>query len=242
MSNPNPLPPSPSAPTWVPVLLDQVSRSFEIAEPEEILAWALSTFNEGLAIGTAFGVSGVVLMDMALQINPDAEIFYIDTELFFDETYDLIRKLEDRYGRAFTRYAPELSVDAQAERFGADLWTRDSDQCCLMRKVLPMRRALQGRTGWVTALRRDQAGTRADTPIVALNRKFNVVKVAPLANWTERQIWQYVFDRQLPYNILHDYGYPSIGCRPCTQPVREGEDLRAGRWRGSDKTECGLHL
>lgn len=231
-----------SAPEWIPVLLEQVSRSFEVAEPEEILQWAVDTFGDGLAVGTAFGASGMVLMDLAIRARPDVEIFYIDTGLFFDETYDLIRRVEDHYGRALTRYAPELDVQEQAEVYGDELWKRRPDDCCMMRKVLPMRRALAGRTGWVTAVRRDQASTRDQTPILSLNRKFNTVKIAPLVNWTESQIWTYILDQGLPYNPLHDVGYPSIGCRPCTRSVNPGDDLRAGRWAGTGKTECGLHL
>jgi len=234
----------PSAPhiDWLPNLLAQVSEAFEVAEAEAIMRWAIETFGGGLTLGTAFGVSGIVLMDLALKINPDVDIFYIDTDLFFEETYALIKALEAHYGRTFTAYRPGLSLEAQAEEQGDALWAHNPDQCCLIRKVMPMRRALTGRTAWVTALRRDQAATRADTPILQLNRKFGVVKVAPLANWSERQVWQYIFDQGLPYNPLHDQGYPSIGCKPCTKPVGDGEDLRAGRWAGTEKTECGLHL
>lgn len=229
-------------PDWIPNLLSQVSDAFELAEPASIVRWAIETFGDGLTLGTAFGVSGIVLMDLAIRVRPDVEIFYIDTGMFFEETYALIEQLEAHWGRTFTAYRPTISLERQTEEYGDELWASNPDQCCLMRKVMPMRRALTARTAWLTAVRRDQASTRADTPILQLNRKFNVVKIAPLANWTERQVWTWLMEQGLPYNVLHDHGYPSIGCRPCTSPVEGGDDLRAGRWAGTGKTECGLHL
>ena len=232
---------SPVAP-WVPNLLEQVSGSLESATPQQILEWAFETFGDELCIGTAFGQSGMALIEMATAINPDVDIFYIDTGLFFPETYELIARAEQRYGRPFRRVTPKLSLKEQAQAHGPELWKTNSDRCCAVRKVVPLREALAGRTAWLTALRRDQSETRRNAPVVSWNERHQAVKVAPLVNVTEREVWKYVLDRDVPYNPLHNQGYPSIGCAPCTSQVRPGDDLRAGRWAGSAKTECGLHL
>lgn len=227
---------------WVGAMLGQISRSFEVAEPEHILNWAFETFGEKMSIGTAFGVSGMVLLDMAHKISSDVDVFYIDTGLFFPETYDLIARAEDRYSREFRKITPEMTLQEQARACGDELWRRDPDKCCALRKVMPLGAALRGQNAWMTALRRDQSSTRRHTPVVAWNDKKKLVKLAPLANWTERDVWRYALRHEVPYNKLHDRSYPSIGCHPCTSPVRPGQDLRAGRWASRQKTECGLHL
>lgn len=233
---------SSSVAPWVPNLLDQVSGNLEAASSREILRWTFDTFGDGVCIGTAFGQSGMALIDMALEIKPDVDIFYIDTGLFFPETYDLIARAEAHYGRSFRRVTPALTLDEQAQAHGPALWKTNSDRCCAVRKVVPLREALQGRSAWLTALRRDQSETRRNAPVVSWNERRQVVKVAPLVNMTERDVWKHVVERAVPYNELHDKGYPSIGCAPCTSAVRPGDDIRAGRWAGSAKTECGLHL
>lgn len=227
---------------WIPTLLGQVSRSFEIADPAAILGWAADTFGEGITIGTAFGASGMVLIDLVQEVCPGTEIFYIDTGLFFPETYELIERAQARYAVEFRRLTPEMTVGQQARAFGERLWEQEPDKCCAMRKVMPLSSALAGKSAWVTALRRDQSLTRRNTPIVQWDEKRGLVKVAPLANWTEKDIWQAIHDRDIPYNPLHNRGFPSIGCKTCTRAVQAGEDMRAGRWSGRDKTECGLHL
>lgn len=228
---------------WMPALLAQVSERFEDSSPQHVLSWASETFGEGLTIGTAFGVSGMVLIDMAMRACPDGvDVFYIDTGLFFPETYTLIERAEARYGVKFRRLTPAQSVAAQADAVGDKLWERDPDACCRRRKVVPLSEALEGRTAWVTGLRRDQSPTRRHTPIISWNARRQIVKVAPLANWTEKDIWRYALANDVPYNPLHNQGFPSIGCQPCTRSVRDGEDMRAGRWSGRAKTECGLHL
>ncbi len=226
---------------WVPALLDQVSASFEVAEPEEILQWGFEIFGPSISVGTAFGVSGMVLLDMAHRVCPEVDIFYIDTGFFFPETYDLIARAEARLGRRFRRVTPGLTPKEQEESYGEALWKSDSDRCCAIRKVVPLGQALAGQECWVTGLRRDQSLTRKHTPVVSWNRKYSLVKLAPLANWTRKDIWRYVHEHNIPYNPLHDKNYPSIGCTHCTSSVNPGEELRAGRWSGSDKTECGLH-
>ncbi len=226
---------------WMPTLLGQISNSFELAEPEDILEWSFATFGEGVTLGTAFGVSGMVLLDMAHRVCPGLDVFYIDTGVFFPETYELIERAQERFGRKFRRVTPALTLDEQEAKHGPELWENDSNRCCKIRKVIPLSQAIEGRTAWVTALRRDQSETRRNTPVVQWNGKRRVVKVAPLANMTEKDIWRYVHKYDVPYNQLHNQGYPSIGCWPCTSQIKPGEDMRAGRWRGSAKTECGLH-
>ncbi len=226
---------------WHTAFLDRLNRRFEEAPAQEILAWALETFADGLAISTAFGASGMVLIHMALALDPYVDIFYIDTGYFFPETYDLIHRAQAFFGRKFRRVTPRLGVVEQARRYGPDLYARDPDLCCRLRKVEPLARALAGRTAWMAALRRDQSPTRAGTPVLRWDARHHLVKIAPLVRWAEADVWRYIRDHNLPYNELHDRGYPSIGCRPCTRAVLPGEDLRAGRWPGLAKTECGLH-
>jgi phosphoadenosine phosphosulfate reductase len=225
-----------------PDFLARANVSLEASEPIEVLRWAAETFGLGMTIGTAFGASGVVLLDMVREVCPRAEVFYIDTGLFFPETYALIRRLEDRYGMAFRKVVPELTVGRQAREHGERLWERDPDKCCGMRKVAPMASVLSGKSAWVTALRRDQSHSRRATPVLGWNEKHQLLKVAPLARMTRAQVWQWIHDRGLPYNPLHDRGFPSIGCKTCTRAVRPDEDLRSGRWSGRAKTECGLHV
>lgn len=232
----------PRVPAWVTALLGQVNQRLEGAPPEEILAWGFETFGPSMTMGTAFGASGMVLLDMARRVCPDLDIFYVDTGLFFPETYQLIERAQQLVGRPFRRVSSQLTVEQQARVCGDDLWKRDPDRCCHLRKVLPLALALQGRAAWVTAVRRDQASTRRATPAVSWNAKHGLVKLAPLARWTEKEVWTYLHDHDLPYNALHDQGYPSIGCEPCTQPAWGSDDLRAGRWAGTAKVECGIHL
>ncbi|MEZ4866460.1 MAG: phosphoadenylyl-sulfate reductase [Caldilineaceae bacterium] len=226
---------------WTRVVFTRLSSRFDTAAATDLLQWAIQTFGNGLSIGTSFGASGIVLMDLALKIQPDVDIFYVDTGYFFPETLQLIQRLQDHYQRPFRRVSTQLSVEEQTRRYGPRLQQSDPDLCCHLRKVAPMTVALADSTAWVTALRRDQSATRQQLPLVQWNERYNVVKLAPLVHWQEADIWGHIHEHALPYNELHDRNYPSIGCWPCTQPVQKGDDLRAGRWFGSTKTECGLH-
>jgi phosphoadenosine phosphosulfate reductase len=228
--------------TWTYTVFSRLNQRFETGAAEGLLTWAVETFGTGLSVGTSFGANGIVLMDLALQIQPDVDIFYVDTGFFFPETLELIDRLQDHYQRNFRRVSTTLSIEEQAEQHGPQLYHRDPDLCCHIRKVEPLQTALLNSTAWATALRRDQSSTRAQTPAVAWNERYNVAKLSPLIHWTEGDIWQYIHSHELPYNELHDRNYPSIGCWPCTRPVKPGEDLRAGRWAGIAKTECGIHL
>ena len=226
---------------WAHPAVLSLSNRFQNGPALDVLTWAMETFGTGLSIGSGFGASGVVLMDLALRINPDVDIFYIDTGYFFPETLDLVSRLEHHYQRSLRRVVADLTIVQQEKRFGPALHSNDPNLCCQLRKVAPMKQALADSTAWATALRQDQSSTRKDVRMVQWNERYNVVKLSPLVHWTEADIWQFVHENNLPYNTLHDQSYPSIGCWPCTSPVREGDDLRAGRWQGFEKKECGLH-
>lgn len=222
--------------------LDQFSRELEDRSPQEILAWAIDTYSPRITLACSFGgPTGMVLLDMVMQIAPDTPVFYLETGFLFPETHQLITVAREKYGITPQAVQSRLMVAQQAAEYGEALWERDPDRCCELRKVIPQHEALAGFDAWITGLRRDQASTRQATPVIAWDNKFGLAKIAPLARWDERAVWRYIYEHDVPYNQLHDQGYPSIGCTNCTRPVAPGEDLRAGRWSGFTKTECGLH-
>ena len=218
-----------------------LARLYEDASPEAILARAFDEFGERLGIATGFGAEGAVVIDFAVRINPNPNVFFIDTGFLFPETYELRRRLEDRYGIEIHAFKTAVTPEAQDETFGPRLWASDPDLCCRIRKLEPLKDALAGLDAWVTAIRRDQTADRASAGIFEWDFRWQRVKVNPLARWTKREVWDYIARNDVPYNPLHDSGYPSIGCTHCTRPVRAGESDRAGRWSGHLKTECGLH-
>ncbi len=218
-----------------------ISNEFGTVSPEAVLRWAIEEFSPDVALATGFGAEGCVLMAMLSAIDPGMRIFYLDTDLLFPETYALRDQLEVRYGVQFERRATSLSVNDQAAEYGERLWEREPDLCCRLRKVEPLKEMLKGMRAWVTAIRRDQSPTRADTDVVEWDKRFGLVKINPLARWSARDVWNYIAKHDVPYNPLHDQGYPSIGCIPCTTAVQIGEIPRAGRWRGTGKSECGIH-
>jgi phosphoadenosine phosphosulfate reductase len=183
----------------------------------------------------------MVLLDLALRIEPHLNVFVLDTELLFPETYALIERVEHTYGIAVEAVRPGLSVTEQNFVHGEGLWRRDPDACCEVRKVEPLRAHLQNYDAWLTAIRRDQSATRADIGSTAWDEKAQVVKVAPLADWSEDDVWAYVREHGVPVNTLNYEGYPSLGCVHCTRRVAAGEHVRAGRWSDFAKTECGIH-
>jgi len=241
---------------WTPEALRAVSAELEGGTPEDVLLWGLDHFDArhsagaatlageraGLAMATGFGPEGVVLMHMLSRLAPDSTVFYTDTDLLFDETYALRDQLAERLGIQFTRIHSGLSLEEQAAQHGPALWSRDPDLCCQLRKVAPLRQYLRTKEAWISAIRRDQTANRASAGLVEWDRTNGLVKLNPLAAWTSGQVWSYVLKHDLPYNPLHDQGYPSIGCWPCTQAVVEGADPRSGRWAGQAKTECGILL
>ena len=240
---------------WTPEALRAVSARLEGRLPEDVLLWGLDHFDAGpaldaqpaagragLALATGFGPEGVVLMHMLSQLAPDSSVFYTDTDLLFDETYALRDQLSERLGIQFTRIHSGLSLDEQAAQHGPALWAHDPDRCCQLRKVAPLRQYLRTKAAWISSIRRDQTAIRAGAGLVEWDRANGLVKLNPLAAWTSGQVWSYVLKHDLPYNPLHDQGFPSIGCWPCTKAVAAGADPRSGRWVGQDKTECGIHL
>lgn len=224
-----------------PELTPEAAAELEGRSPFEILKWAADRFAPRITFATGFGAEGCVLIDLIGRHHLPIDLFTLDTGLLFPETYDLWRRLESRYGILIRAVRPELSVEQQAARHGPGLWERDPDGCCHLRKVLPLQKALSGFDAWISAIRRQQTLDRARSQIVERDARTSLIKVNPLATWTQRAVWSYLQAHEVPYNPLHDHGYASIGCWPCTSPVLAGEDPRAGRWRGRAKTECGLH-
>jgi len=224
---------------------DQINDLQSAAEgwsPQQVLSWAFTTFGKGVAISTAFGAEGMSIIDIAARLRgSEFRLFTIDTEFLFPETYNLMDRVEQKYGIAIERVFSLLSPDEQARVHGAALWTRDPDGCCNLRKVEPLRRKLSELDAWITSIRRDQTSSRAGAGKIEWDAKFGLVKINPIADWTSREVWRYIHDHDVPYNVLHDQDYPSIGCTHCTRSVRPGEDPRTGRWSGFRKTECGLH-
>jgi phosphoadenosine phosphosulfate reductase len=222
--------------------LEGVARGLEHAAPQEVLEWAVDAYGEGLTLSVSFGgAEGVVLLDMLSRITDRVRVFTLDTGFLFPETVKFREELMRRYGLSLEVVRPKLNITQQAARIGERLYAFDPDACCRMRKVEPLERALEGYSAWVTGIRRDQTAERRDTPVVGWEERFGVVKVAPLARWSVGQVDEYVRRHDLPLNPLLEKGYRSIGCVPCTRPVEHGEDARAGRWAGTEKTECGLH-
>jgi phosphoadenosine phosphosulfate reductase len=219
--------------------LEGVSQNWKA---EEALRWGLWQFTTELSIASSFGAEDVVLIDMASRLGQPFRVFTLDTDFLFPETYALIDAVEEHYHIKVERTQAALTPEVQAEKYGAALWASHPDQCCQIRKVEPLTKYLATLQAWVTGIRRDQAPTRANTRKLEWDARFGLVKINPLADWTWAQLWDYIKENNVPYNPLHDQNYPSIGCTYCTRPVQLGEDPRAGRWSGTGKIECGLHI
>jgi phosphoadenosine phosphosulfate reductase len=213
-----------------------VTQDVEALAADELLAHAVERFHPRLAVACSFQKESSVVLDLILRVAPDARVFTLDTHVLFPETYETWRRVEERYGiEVEVHQGPGLG--RQAALHGDRLWERDPDACCDLRKVRPLARALADVDAWVTGLRREQSPSRAGTPKLGWDAKHERWKVCPLADWTEADVWRYIADHDLPYNPLHDQGYPTIGCTHCTRPGTG----REGRWAGTGKTECGLH-
>jgi len=227
---------------WMPESIKQVNATLEGSSPGAVLRWGFENFAPSIVLATGFGPEGIVLMHLVSQIRPETIVFYLDTELLFAHTYELRDELVKKLGIRFERVHSGISLPEQALRHGDKLWESDPDTCCHIRKVIPQRQFLANYNAWITGIRRDQTIFRANTKLVEWDYANKMVKLNPLAAWTSDQIWDYIHMNDLPYNPLHDYGYPSIGCWTCTKSVPPGEDPRSGRWSGNVKIECGLHL
>ncbi len=222
--------------------MEEVQSAAESWTADQVLRWAFHTFGNDVAISSAFGVEGMVTIDLASKVTHKFRVFTVDTEFFFPETYNLIDQVEERYGIKIERMCPLLSPEEQERLHGAALWTRNPDQCCEIRKVEPLRRKLSHLRAWISSIRRDQTAQRASARKISWDAKFGLIKINPLADWSDKQVWNYIHQHKVLYNPLHDQSYPSIGCTHCTRAVGPGEDPRAGRWSGFTKTECGLHV
>jgi phosphoadenosine phosphosulfate reductase len=231
--------------------IEVANRELESKSPQEILEWALREFHPRLGLSSSFGAEDVVLIDMLYRINPEARVFTLETLRLPTETYTLIDQITMRYGSlVFEPYYPDLKqVSDMVAEHGFNLFYKSEELrklCCGIRKVEPLERALNSLDGWISGLRRDQAVTRTDIGKVELDEAHgNRVKINPLADWTWEQVWDYIREYNVPYNELHDKGFPSIGCDPCTRAVSPDEDPRAGRWwweLDPNSRECGLHL
>jgi phosphoadenosine phosphosulfate reductase len=223
-----------------------LAKRFDDAPTEAILGWAWERFGKRAAIGTSFQGAGLVMIDLARKHGFGFPIFTLDTGLLFPETVELKKRLEDFFGLQIETLQPDLTVEQQERVQGPELWNRDPDLCCTIRKVFPLQGRLADLDCWITGLRRQQAESRANTRIIeiyvfdATNGR-DIVKLNPMANWSRDQVWSYIQEHRIPYNPLQDRGYRSIGCWPCTRQTANGEAERAGRWTGFNKVECGIH-
>jgi phosphoadenosine phosphosulfate reductase len=224
--------------------LKALSDSFETQQPWDVLAYALAHYPHNLILACSFGAEDVALVDMIQKIDPRTPLFYLDTDFLFPETYEVRDRIVAKYGLLPAQVIQVKSLftpEQQAAQYGDNLWLREPDECCNLRKVQPLTQILSGYSAWVTGIRRDQGPTRANAGLVEWDQKFGLVKFNPLAKWRGDDVWTYIRLHDVPYNPLHDRHYPSIGCTHCTAPALPGEDSRSGRWKNFGKTECGLH-
>ncbi len=221
--------------------LAAASQELESATPQAILRWAVERYAPKFTMATAFGPEGMTIIHMLAEIAPETPVFNLDTGYQFKETLELREEVKRRYGMAVEMKQPAMTVVAYEAANGGPVYSHDPNRCCFDRKLSVLQRAAEGFDAWASAIRRDQSPDRAKAPIVGWDKKFGLVKVSPLANWTKKDVWSLINEADIPYNPLHDQGFTSVGCWPCTRSVLPGEDERAGRWSGFAKTECGLH-
>lgn len=242
MNAANPATDAPLIPT--PEFLDELrahSERLETATPFDILEWTVATYYPKLTMATAFGPEGCVILYMLSKINPNVHVFNLDTGYQFQETLDLRDEIARRYKIEVEMKRADTTVAEYEKQHGGPLYQTNPDQCCFDRKVSVLKKAAIGFNAWMSGIRRDQSPDRARAAIIGWDKKFSLVKISPLANWTKKDVWNLIVKENIPYNPLHDQGYTSIGCWPCTRAVGLGEDERAGRWSGFQKKECGLH-
>lgn len=227
--------------------ISKLNEALRGASPQEVLAQVLQKFGDKIALSSSLGAEDQVLTDMLMKINPKARIFTLDTGRLFPETYDLIDRTSRKYKTKIEVFFPEhQKVEKMVNEKGINLFYESVENrkfCCHLRKIEPLQRAFAKLDAWVCGLRAGQAVTRKDIALVEWDENNGLVKVNPLASWSEEQVWAYIHEHKVPYNVLHDKGFPSIGCQPCTRAVEPGEDVRAGRWwwENPDTKECGLH-
>lgn len=220
----------------------QINTELSKKDTGDVLRWIYKTFDNDVVYACSFGAEGMVLIDLISRVRKDASIVFLDTDLHFKETYELIDRVKKRYpGLNIRMIKPDLTLNQQAELHGGELWKGNPDHCCSIRKLQPLEKELNGVQAWISGLRREQSPTRANIQFVNQDHKFKSIKLCPLIHWTWDDIWNYIRMFNLEYNELHDQKFPSIGCDRCTLPVEDGEDSRKGRWATAGKTECGLH-
>ena len=227
--------------------IQQLNDKFIGAGPIEVLTACIELFKDKIALASSLGAEDQVLTQMVTSINPETKIFTLDTGRLFPDTYDLIDRTARKYKKSVEVYFPKSdAVQEMVNEKGINLFFESVENrklCCQVRKIEPLKRAFEGLDAWICGLRAEQSVTRQGLQIVEWDENNKLVKINPLANWTEQQVWDYISENKIPYNPLHDKGYPSIGCQPCTRPVEPGDDIRAGRWwwENPDTKECGLH-
>ncbi len=225
-----------------PPEIEALSQAFEPQDPAALLSWGAEQYGKHLVLACSLGPEDLVLIDLLSRVSPTVQAFFLDTDFHFAETLALKDQITARYPQLQLEIVkPLLTVKQQVEHYGPELFVSNPDQCCGIRKVEPLNRVLSGYRAWITGMRRQQAPTRASIGKVQWDAKRSMLKLNPLADWTEEQVWAYIAQQGIPYNPLHDQSYPSIGCTHCTAPVAPGQDPRSGRWQGKGKTECGLH-
>ncbi|MDX8365818.1 phosphoadenylyl-sulfate reductase [Cytobacillus sp. IB215665] len=226
--------------SWSDQLSTDIQAQFK--ESLDVLKWAYKEYKDEIVYACSFGAEGMVLIDLINKVNKTAKIVFLDTDVHFKETYELIDKVKEKYPTLqIMLQKPELTLKEQAEQHGDELWKTNPNQCCNIRKILPLQKALKGNLAWISGLRREQSQSRSHTNFINKDDKFQSIKICPLIHWSWEDIWNYIRFFNLPYNRLHDQGYPSIGCEYCTLPTGDDKDSRSGRWANSSKTECGLH-
>jgi phosphoadenosine phosphosulfate reductase len=228
--------------------IEELNEKFSKRRPEEILTYFLDMYPGKVTLGSSLGAEDQVLLDMLSKCCSDFSVFTLDTGRLFPETYDLIEDTNKKYGHVIRVFFPDSQyVEEMVNEKGINLFyesVENRKQCCYVRKVEPLKRALYGNNVWITGLRKDQSVNRFYTKLIEWDENHQILKVNPLLEWTEKQVWAYINANDVPYNTLHDKGYPSIGCQPCTRAVKPGEDSRAGRWwwESPEHNECGLHV
>lgn len=228
-------------------IIRELNKRFQNQAPEKVLEFFLKEYKTRIALSSSMGAEDQVLTHMMVGIDKTAKIFTLDTGRMFPETYDVIDKTCMKYGISIQIYFPSNSdVEEMVNSRGINLFYESIENrqfCCNIRKVEPLKRAFHGLDVWICGLRHEQSATRQDMQMIEWDDVHNLIKINPLINWTEKQVWDYIHKNNVPYNILHDKGFPSIGCRPCTRAVKKGDDIRTGRWwwEDADHRECGLH-
>lgn len=231
-------------------LQEQIKNWAQLLEnkaPEEVIRFFISHYKEKVAFSSSLGLEDQVITHIIAEIDKSTRIFTLDTGRVFPETYSLIYRTNDRYDINIQVYFPDYKdVEEMVNKKGINLFYESIEnrkECCRIRKIEPLKRAFKGLDAWICGLRREQSVTRNDMQVVEWDANNNLVKINPLINWTEQQVWDYIRENNIPYNVLHDKGFPSIGCQPCTRAVKPGEDIRAGRWwwENPEQKECGLH-